>query len=179
MTMQSAMSRQQIVAVAQEWDDAWAARDLDRLIALYTPDGVWDDPSMVAPVTGHVELRTFFAGLMAAIPDISIRQEVVFAEDGADTCASQWHATGTLTGRIPNSPLSPTGDRVDYTGVAIITLRDGKVSHVKQYPDVVTLQRQIGAMPPAGSRAERLLMRLQAVSARRRMKRNKRVIRLP
>ena len=179
MTMQSAMSRQQIVAIAREWDDAWAARDVDRLISLYTPDAVWDDPSFTTPSSGHAELRALFAGIMAAIPDINIRQEVVLAEDGADKCASQWRATGTVTGRLPNSPLSPTGDRVDYTGMAIITLREGKISHVKQYPDVLSLQRQIGAIPPAGSRAERMMMRLQAMSARRRMKRNQRVIRLP
>ena len=179
MTMQSAMSRQQIVALAGEWDQAWAARDIDRLVALYTPDAVWADPTLVAPVSGHAALRTYFAGLIAAIPDISIRQEVVFAEDGATSCASQWRATGTFTGQLPNTALSPTGDHIEYTGVAIITLRDGKVSHVQQYPDVVSLQRQIGAIPPEGSRAERVLMRLQAISARRRMKRNQRVIRLP
>lgn len=179
MTSQSTMSRQEILELATEWDQAWAARDLDRLVGLYTPDATWEDPSLEAPVRGQAELRAFFDGIMTAVPDIAIRQEVVFAQDGAEQCASQWRATGTVTGRMPNSALSPTGDHVDYTGVAVISLRDGKVSHVRQYPDVIALQRQIGALPPAGSRAERLLMRVQAVSARRRMKRNQRTIRLP
>jgi len=179
MATQSAMSRAQIIELASEWDEAIAARDLDRLVALYTPDAVWEDPSLIAPVRGHAELRAFIAGLLAAIPDLSIRQEVVFAADGAEQCATQWRATGTITGRLPNAAFAPTGDHVDYTGVAIISLVDGKASYVRQYPDVVALQRQIGAMPPAGSRAERVLMRLQAVSAARRMKRNRKTIRLP
>ena len=176
---QSVLSRQQIVDIATEWDAAWAARDLDRLVAVYTPDAVWEDPSTNAPVQGHAALRAYFAGILAAVPDVEIHQEAIFAEDGATTCASQWRTTGTITGRVPGSPMSPTGDYVEYTGVAIISIRDGKVSHVRQYPDVTSLQRQIGALPPAGSRAERFLMRLQAISARRRMKRNSRTIRLP
>lgn len=179
MATQSTMSRAQIVELASEWDQAIAARDLDRLLALYTPDAVWEDPSLVAPVRGHADLRAFLSGLLAAIPDLSIQQEVVFATDGAEQCATQWRATGTVQERLPNAAFAPTGDHVDYTGVAIITMRDGKVSYVRQYPDVISLQRQIGAMPPAGSRAERMLMRLQAVSARRRMKRNRKTIRLP
>ena len=179
MTTQSVMSRQQIVDLAAEWDAAWAARDLDRLGALYTPDAVWDDPSLNAPVEGATELRAFFAGLMEAIPDIVIKQELVFAEDGATQFATQWRATGTVTGSVPNASFAPTGDRVDYTGVAVISLSDGKCSHCRQYPDVMTLQRQIGALPPQGSRGERMMMRLQALQARRRMKKNKQVIRLP
>ena len=179
MATQSVMSRQQIVELAAEWDAALAARDLDRLAELYTPDAVWDDPSLNAPVQGATELRAFFAGIFAAIPDIAIKQELVFAEDGATQCATQWRATGTVTGSLPNSSFAPTGDHVDYTGVAVITMRDGKCCAVRQYPDVISLQRQIGALPPQGSRGERLMMRLQAMSARRRMKKNKRVIRLP
>lgn len=176
---QSVLSRQQIIDIATEWDAAWAARDVDRLLAVYTPDATWEDPSVDAPVRGHAALRAFFAGVMAAIPDIDIHQEVLFAEDGRSTCASQWRLTGTITGRLPGSPLSPTGDRADYTGMALITLTGDKISHVRQYPDLVALQRQIGMMPASGSRTERLLMRLQAISARRRMKNNGRTIRLP
>lgn len=179
MTTQSTMTRQQMVDLAAEWDNAWADRDVERLIALYTPDAVWEDPSYDSPIVGHADLRAFFSGIMAAIPDVSIRQEVVFAEDGATQCATQWRCTGTVTGRVPHTPFSPTGDRVEYTGVAVISIRDGKCSHVRQYADVVTLQRQMGMMPISGSRGERVLMRLQALSAKRRMKRNGRVIRLP
>ena len=175
----STMSRQEIVDLAAEWDSAWADRDVERLLALYTPDAVWEDPSYDGPVVGHANLRSYFTGIMAAIPDISIKQEVVFAEDGATQCATQWRASGTVTGAIPNSQLSPTGDRVEYTGVAIITISDGKCSHVRQYPDVMTLQRQMGIMPAQGSRGERWMMRLQAMSAKRRMKKNQRTIRLP
>ena len=179
MTTPSTMSRQQIVDLAAEWDSAWAARDVDRLIALYTPDAVWEDPSYDSPVVGHADLRAFFTGIMAAIPDISIRQEVVFAEDGATQCATRWRATGTVTGSMPHMSFAPTGDHVDYTGVAVISITDGKCSHVRQYADTVTLQRQLGMMPEPGSRGERWMLRLQAMSAKRRMKKNQRTIRLP
>jgi hypothetical protein len=69
-------------------------------------------------------------------------------------------------------PLAPTGDRVEMRGMAMLEMRDGLGVHVRQYPDLIAFQRQIGALPPAGSRAERLLGRLQALGAGRRRKRN-------
>ena len=179
MATQSVLTHQQLVELAAEWDAAMAARDIDRMLALYTPDAVWEDPMLDAPIRGAAELRAYFAGIIAAIPDISIKQEAVFGEDGATQCATQWRASGTITGRLPNSSLAPTGDHVEYTGVAVLTLQGDKCSHCRQYPDVISVQRQIGALPPQGSRSERMMMRMQAMSARRRMKRNKQVIRLP
>ena len=59
-----------------------------------------------------------------------------------------------------------------FTGVALAALRDGNIESLREYMDDVTLQRQIGVMPPVGSRAERFLARLQALGARRRLKKN-------
>jgi steroid delta-isomerase-like uncharacterized protein len=179
MSAQPITSRTEVLAVAAEWDAAWAARDVDRLAAVYTDDAVWEDPSLIAPVQGRAALRAFFAGILDAMPDAVVRQERLFTTDSTDECASQWRVTGTVAKQLPNTALAPTGDRVDYTGMAVITMRDGKVSHLRQYPDVVDVQRQVGALPPAGSRTEKMGLMLQRMSARRRMRRNSRVIHLP
>jgi hypothetical protein len=82
--------------------------------------------------------------------------------------------SGTFSGDSGTLPAAPTGDRIDFTGVAIASFGSGGVRHLRQWQDVVTFQRQIGALPAAGSRGEKMLLRLQALGAKRRVKRNSR-----
>ena len=53
-----------------------------------------------------------------------------------------------------------------------MTLKDGEVTEIVQYADETTFQRQIGMLPPPGSRMEKFLGRLQALGASRRRRKN-------
>jgi|SRR5947209_3513742 len=165
---------------AEEWDAAWAVRDFDRILSIYADDVEWEDPQIPRPLRGKVELRAYFEAMLRAFPDIEIGQEQLFSPLGGDgeTFASRWRLRGTFRGAfelpgIASMRIAPTGDRVDFTGVAVVTVDDqGRGIHVRQYGDDSTFQRQIGMLPPEGSFGERVLMRLQALGARRRLKRN-------
>jgi steroid delta-isomerase-like uncharacterized protein len=170
----TAPGHDQIVALLRDWDAAWEARDTDALAGMYTEDAVWEDPTLPAPIRGRAALKHYFAELIRAIPDLSIKQERIFTDPERGAMASQWRLTGTLTNRSEMLTVAPTGDRVDMTGVAVATLEGDKVRHLVQYQDVMTFQRQIGAIPPPGSRGERVLMGLQALGAKRRMRKNRR-----
>ena len=49
---------------AREWDAAWAARDLDRAVSVYTDDVVWKDSSLARPIHGKTELRRYCEALL-------------------------------------------------------------------------------------------------------------------
>lgn len=159
------------------WDAAWAARDPEALVDVFTEDGTWEDPTLSAPVVGHADLRRFFEAMLHAIPDIEVHQEEIYLHgDDGSRAAARWVIRGAFREalEVPGSmPIAPTGDRVDFTGVALAELRDGKVQGVRQYVDYITFQRQIGMLPASGSRGERLLGRLQALGAKRRARRNR------
>ena len=163
-----------------EWDAGWVARDPDALADVFTEDGSWEDPSLIRPIQGRPELRGYFAAMMRAIPDIEVRQEeVLLNADDDSRMGSRWVIRGTFSENLESPqhmgfPLVATGDRVEFTGVALAILREGRVERIRQYVDMVSFQRQIGMLPPVGSRGERFLGRLQAFGARRRRKRNAR-----
>jgi steroid delta-isomerase-like uncharacterized protein len=164
--------------LAQEWDAAWAARDAEALAGMFTEEGTWEDPLLSRPISGRGELRRYFEGLLRAFPDLEVHQEKVFVDVDDDArVGTQWVIRGTLRDTFDAAgyagfPIAPTGDRVDFTGQCTMTLREDRVAHVRQYVDYTTFQRQIGMLPPAGSRGERFLGRLQALGAKRRLKKN-------
>jgi len=159
---------------AEEWDAAWAERDFDRVLSIYVDDVQWEDSQIPRPLRGKAELRAYFDAMLRAFPDIQIEQEQLFSPLGGDAnvFASRWRIRGTFRGAfelpgIATARISPTGDRVDFTGLAIVTVDDeGRATHVRQYGDESGFQRQIGMLPPEGSFGERVMMR-------RRMKRNR------
>jgi len=179
-TTETAAQAQQFADNARIWDTAWVDRDFDSMLSIYSDDVQWQDAMLPRPLRGKSELRAYFDAMLRAFPDIEIAQEQLFSpsEGNPSEHASRWRLRGTFRGAfevpgISATAVAPTGDRVDFTGFANITVdEDGRAKHVRQYVDETTFQRQIGMMPPAGSRSERFLMRLQALGARRRLKRN-------
>jgi uncharacterized protein (TIGR02246 family) len=67
---------QEIRARSGAWDDAMLARDVDRLLTLYTPDAIIYEPGL-APITGADALRRHLdelAALAIAIMETEIRE---------------------------------------------------------------------------------------------------------
>lgn len=162
------------------FDAGWAARDPEALADLFTEDAVWEDPTFKRAIRGKRELRDYFAAMLRAFPDIEVHQEQVLLDPDDDSKGgSRWVIRGTFRENLESPdhlsfPIAATGDRVEFTGVALASLRDGKIERLHECIDYMSLQRQIGALPPVGSRGEHFLARLQAFGARRRFKKNAR-----
>lgn len=164
--------------LARQWDAGWVARDARALSELFTENGVWADPNLARPATGRDGVRRMCESLLQAFPDLQIRQEEIFIDiDHPERVASRWRFSGTFrntydAGGHASFALAPTGDRLEFTGVGTMTVRDGKVAHLDQFVDYITFQRQIGMLPKAGSPIERMIGRLQALGAKRRLRKN-------
>ncbi|GAC1319335.1 MAG: hypothetical protein NVSMB25_09940 [Thermoleophilaceae bacterium] len=160
--------------LAREWDAAWAAHDVERMLALSTPDAVWEDSTLPKPARGHDELRELYQGFFRAFPnDLVIKQEELYSDESGREHASRWSLSGTFLGEAPTG-LQPTGDHISVQGVALVsTNEEGLTTRVRQFQDVVAFQRQIGAAPQPGSRAEKVMLRLQALGAKRRLRKNR------
>lgn len=164
--------------LARQWDAGWAARDARALAELFTENGTWADPNLARPATGRQSVQRMCESLLSAFPDLEIHQEEIFIDiDRPERLASRWSFRGTFrntydAGGHAAFPLAPTGDRIEFNGVGTMTVRDGKVEHLDQFVDYVTFQRQIGMLPKPGSPLERVIGRLQALGAKRRLRKN-------
>jgi glyoxylase-like metal-dependent hydrolase (beta-lactamase superfamily II)/ketosteroid isomerase-like protein len=150
-------------SVATTYFAALARRDVDAAAACWAPDGV-DILIGQSTAEGPDGVRAFFSELFAAVPDFTFEVETVVAE--GDHAAVRWHATGTFSGESAFQGIAPTGQRITQTGLDLLRVRDGLIVHNDAFSDGLGLARQLGMLPPAGSRGDQGM--LKAFNARTR-----------
>jgi predicted ester cyclase len=128
------------------------AHDPAGMMALWEPGGIGN-------IHGIAELRApdsyseWFGNLFDAFPDM--RFEVLDVVSDGERAAVRWKATGTFDGTKPFEGLEPTGAKVEMEGFDLLTIRDGKLVSNEAYTNGMELARQLGALPPPGSLADR------------------------
>jgi len=150
---------------ADRFLDAWNALDAEAVAALCTEDVVWTDPSAPEPFAGRDGIRAFVRLTANAFPDLHITETAPpYSMAGSSTVLSPYRMTGTMLG--PTDVFAPTGQRVAVDGVDEWTFRGELLCGYRTYYDTIDAARQLGIMPAAGSRAERVMSRFQRVQAR-------------
>lgn len=140
--------------VVTEYFEALGAQDLDRAVATWKPgslDRLYGFADLIAPEG----IRDYFGGIFEAIPDFRIKVLSTVAED--NQVAVRWRATGTFDGTGTFEGLAPNGRSVVLEGVDLLTVRDGRIVANEAYTNAMEFARQVGALPPQGSAAEKAL----------------------
>lgn len=103
-----------------EHTDAWNAHDIDRLMALFADDCVFDASAGTAPwgtrFEGRAEVRAAFVDVLASMPDANWgegRHTAISSKYGI----SEWRLTAHLL----------AGGTIDVHGCDFITVRDGAI----------------------------------------------------
>ena len=156
--------------VARSYFEAVARQDLDAMEAHY-------DPSGEGPIHGLVHLRQgdnyrpWFENLFRAFPDWTFEILNLIADD--EMVAVEWRASATFNGTAKFEGMEPNGASLDIQGCDVVTIREGRIVHLDAYSSGTEIARQLGALPPQGSAAERgmtaaLNLKTRAVKALRR-----------
>jgi predicted ester cyclase len=122
--------------------DLWEAGRTDRVVGIAefrVPDG----------------FLLWFGALLAAFPDI--RFEVLSITAQKQNAAVRYRVTGTFDGIGRFEGLTPNGARVELEGFDLFTVRDGLIVENHGYINAADMARQLGALPPRGSAAERAM----------------------
>jgi steroid delta-isomerase-like uncharacterized protein len=151
---------------AERWQVAWNTRRADEVTALCTEDVVWGDPLTERPERGKAAVRAYLESVWATFPDLNFTwPEGPFSSYDGTNLACHWRVTGTMLG--PADPgFAPTGKRLHADGVDLLELRDGLVCNYVGFFDARSMAQQIGVLPPSGSRAEQVAVKLQRLGAR-------------
>jgi predicted ester cyclase len=156
--------------VARSYFDAIGRQDVEAMESHYAPGGG-------GPIHGLVDLkvgdnyREWFTNLFRAFPDWKFEVLNLVAE--GDHAAVEWRATGTFNGTAKFEGMDPNGAKLDVQGCDMVTIRDGRIVNIDAYSSGTEIARQLGALPPQGSTAERgmtaaLNLKTRAVKALRR-----------
>jgi ketosteroid isomerase-like protein len=118
--------------LAARYGAAWAARDLDAIMALHTPDTVFHLHGGGEPAVGLIATREAFAAAAAQWPDLRFERRRVYVGDGH--FVSEYEMSG-----------SSGGERFACDGVDVIAVTDGRVARKDTYLDWRAVQRQLEA----------------------------------
>jgi predicted ester cyclase len=143
------------------------AHDADAVAALCAEGVLWDDPAAPHPLHGRAEVLAFHRDVMfPALPDthIELIDGPYLALDGTGV-AARLRISGTMTGPLTPPGFAPTGGRLSFETAEFSQFEGGLLARHTVVLDMLDLARQIGAVPRAGSVADRLGVWLQHVSA--------------
>lgn len=120
------------------YSEVWSKGRIDLIGELFAEQFVGHFPA--GTVHGREGLRMRLLAHRAAFPDWNEEAEDVIAD--GDRVAVRFTSRGTNLGEFLGSP--PTGNRVEISEVAIFRLSDGEIVEQWVYPDMLSMQRQLG-----------------------------------
>ena len=151
----------------QRWLEAWNSQDAEKVLACMAEDIVYDDDAWPTTMRGHAEVREFLEYMWRAFPDM--RFEVVdgpYIDPEAPKVAWYWRGFATHTGPLEPPGLAPTGKRLEFDGGEFDEYRNGKLVRLRMVFDMADPMRQLGVLPPAGSRSEQAIARVAGLLGR-------------
>jgi steroid delta-isomerase-like uncharacterized protein len=161
---------------SRRWMDAWNSHQADLVLELLTENVEIRDDSWPKTMHGHSDGREFLHALWRAVPDMTFELlDGPYVIPGEPRASFHWRGAGTFTGVMDPPGFRPTGRRWEVDGADFHEYRDGRICKLRVACDMMTVSRQLGLMPAAGSRGERAMalaqrgiMRVQQEYRRRR-----------
>lgn len=140
--------------IARAYLGALSAHDIEAAAALWAP-GATDVLVGMAELRVPGEFRAWFKNLFEAIPDLEF--EILTVVSQKENAAIRSIVRGTFDGTAKFEGLTPNGATVALDVCDVLTVRDGKIVENYGYLNGADMARQLGALPPQGSAAERAM----------------------
>ena len=136
--------------VAAAYFAALNNHDIEAAVAMWRPGGRENVRGQV-DTTAPEGVREFLGGIIGSFPDFTFEVEETTVQK--DRAAVRWSARGTFTG-VPFQGIEATGAPIELEGVDILVVRGGEIVENNAFADGMTLARQLGLLPPEGSKAD-------------------------
>jgi steroid delta-isomerase-like uncharacterized protein len=126
------------------YNAAWNEHDVETIVAMHTDDSVFENHTTGDVNVGKDAIGNAIRGIFTVFPDLEFETRRQYVRDGL--VVQEWTARGTHLGKMTRAGLDvdPTGKHVEYRGMDVIPITDGKVARKDVYSDGVTLLRQLG-----------------------------------
>ena len=138
------MSEENKQLVTRWFEEVWNKGRTEAISEMFAQDGIAhglsDDVS--APLRGPANFAPFHAQFREAFPNIIVTVEDMVAE--GDKVAARCSVRAKHTGHSLGVPA--TQAPVDFTGMTIVRIKDGKIVEAWNNFDFMKMYRQIGAL---------------------------------
>jgi steroid delta-isomerase-like uncharacterized protein len=124
------MTLEENKALVRQWIEARNTHNLEAALAL------WSDEM-------QDRLRLGFTSVTNAFPDVQVTVEELVAE--GNRVALRWTFRGTHLG--PYRDISATGKTVNWSGIDIYTVANGRIASIVREADSLSVLHQLGVAP--------------------------------
>lgn len=126
------------------FEEVWNQGREETIDELFAEDGVgYGLPTEDGePIRGAKEFKPFYHKFREAFPDIHVTIEETVCED--DKITALCHVTGTHSGN--GVGVKPTNQPIDFKGIVIIKVKDGKIVESWNQFDFLSMYQQLGAL---------------------------------
>lgn len=138
------MSEENKALVRRWFEEVWNKGRAEAIDEMFDANGIAhglsDDPAN--PIKGPRDFRPFHTVFRDAFPNMEIVVEDTVAEGDkvAARCSVRAKHEGEFLGR------AATASAVDFTGITIVRIQDGKIVEAWNNFDFMTLHRQVGLL---------------------------------
>jgi len=135
-------NKETLERIAEQADEFWNGRNIDLADEFIAED-------FVGHLVGEEDLdgrdafKSWAEDVAEMFPDFKIEFQPVFME--GDLFCGHWTLTGTHEGELPGLGIESTGNHVEFSGLFIDRIKDGKVVEMWHQVDYLTLMQQVGA----------------------------------
>jgi steroid delta-isomerase-like uncharacterized protein len=138
------MSEENKALIRRWFEEVWNKGRADAIPELFAADGIAHGLSDDAanPLRGPAGFLPFHAQFRGAFPDIEVVVEDQIAE--GDMVATRCSVRGRHTG--DSLGFAATQAPVDFTGVTITRIKDGKIAEAWNNFDFMRMYKQLGAI---------------------------------
>lgn len=143
--MKSKKEKIKLNKIIKGYYEAWNLHEVDKIVSLFTEDGVHEDVAIGAIYHGKDELRIGLSPLFTAFPDFKLELKSIINDEGR--LAHEWVMSGTHIGILPGFGASATGKSFLIRGVSITEMRNGKISRNTDYWNLFKMYEQLELKP--------------------------------
>jgi steroid delta-isomerase-like uncharacterized protein len=141
--MQEPSTLEENKALVRRWfEEVWNQGRAEAIDEMFAADGIAhglsDDPEK--PLKGGGDFKPFHEIFRGAFPNIEVVVEDMIAE--GDKVAARCSVRGKHTG--DHLGVAASNAPVDFTGIAIVRIKDGKIVEALNNFDFMRMNRQIG-----------------------------------
>ena len=125
------------------FDEVWNAQREDAVDEMFAEDGVGH--GLGGPgeeIRGPEAFKKFHRAFIAAYPDLKVLVEDTVVE--GDKIAARCRVTGSHLGH--GIGLAPTNQPVEFTGMVIVRVKDGKIIEAWNEFNFMEMYKQLGAL---------------------------------
>ena len=139
------MPQKSVADVAKEQVIAYNEKDWDRARAAFGPEIVYEELATHRKLKGADDVLTAWKGWATAIPDSRATFNSEFVSGNTAVLEITWKGTHSGPLNTGEREIPASGKKIELRAVQVVDVADDRVKSVRQYFDMGTLLRQIGA----------------------------------